>query len=79
MVLCSFGAVVNVAFAKQVFNKTELWSLAGLGGAAAGAILNYSLDLAVHLETAGDLNLRHTSSPSSSGGSLASPSLRILS
>jgi dolichol-phosphate mannosyltransferase len=43
VLLCSFGAVVNVAFAKQVFNKTDIWWLAGMSGAGAGAILNYSL------------------------------------
>lgn len=43
VVLCSFGAVVNVAFAKQVFIITDIWWLAGAAGAAAGAILNYSL------------------------------------
>jgi dolichol-phosphate mannosyltransferase len=43
MLLCSFGAIVNISFARQVFAKTDLWWLAGAGGATAGAILNYSL------------------------------------
>ncbi len=42
LLVCSVGAVVNVAFAEQVFQVTKIWWLAGIAGAAVSSILNYS-------------------------------------
>ncbi len=42
LLVCSVGAVVNVAFAEQVFQTTKVWWLAGIAGAAVSSILNYS-------------------------------------
>ncbi len=42
LLVCSVGAVVNVAFADRVFQVTQIWWLAGIAGAAVSAILNYS-------------------------------------
>jgi dolichol-phosphate mannosyltransferase len=42
LLVCSVGAVVNVAFAEQVFKATDIWWLAGIAGAAVSSILNYS-------------------------------------
>ena len=42
LLVCSVGAVVNVAFAEQVFQATKVWWLAGIAGAAVSSILNYS-------------------------------------
>lgn len=42
LLVCSVGAVVNVAFADRVFQVTKTWWLAGIAGAAVSAILNYS-------------------------------------
>jgi dolichol-phosphate mannosyltransferase len=42
LLVCSIGAVVNVAFADRVFQVTRIWWLAGIAGAAVSAILNYS-------------------------------------
>jgi dolichol-phosphate mannosyltransferase len=42
LLVCSVGAVVNVAFADRVFQQTGSWWVAGIAGAAVSAILNYS-------------------------------------
>ena len=42
LLVCSIGAVVNVAFAEQVFKTTGIWWVAGIAGAAVSSILNYS-------------------------------------
>jgi len=42
LLVCSVGAVVNIAFAEQVFQMTKIWWLAGIAGAAVSSILNYS-------------------------------------
>jgi dolichol-phosphate mannosyltransferase len=42
LLVCSVGAVVNVAFADRVFQQTGVWWIAGIAGAAVSAILNYS-------------------------------------
>jgi dolichol-phosphate mannosyltransferase len=42
LLVCSIGAVVNVAFADRVFQVTKVWWFAGIAGAAVSAILNYS-------------------------------------
>lgn len=42
LLVCSIGAVVNVAFAEQVLKLTHIWWLAGIAGAAVSAVLNYS-------------------------------------
>jgi dolichol-phosphate mannosyltransferase len=43
MVLCGLGALVNVAVARDVFEFTGMWLVAGIAGAATGALLNYAL------------------------------------
>jgi dolichol-phosphate mannosyltransferase len=43
MVVCGLGALVNVAIARDVYAETGLWLLAGIAGAVAGALVNYSL------------------------------------
>jgi dolichol-phosphate mannosyltransferase len=43
MVVCSLGAVVNIAIARDVYGATGLWLVAGVAGAVAGALVNYSL------------------------------------
>lgn len=43
MLLCGLGALTNVAVARDVFDTTGLWLLAGIAGAAVGALLNYAL------------------------------------
>jgi dolichol-phosphate mannosyltransferase len=43
MVVCGLGAVVNVLVARDLYSLTEMWLLAGAGGAAVGALLNYAL------------------------------------
>jgi dolichol-phosphate mannosyltransferase len=42
-VACGLGAVINVALASFVFDLGAHWALAGLLGAAAGAVWNYVL------------------------------------
>ncbi len=42
LLVCSVGAIVNVAFAERVFQITRIWWLAGIAGAAVSAVLNYS-------------------------------------
>jgi dolichol-phosphate mannosyltransferase len=43
MVVCSLGALVNIAIARDIYAETGLWLLAGITGAVAGALVNYSL------------------------------------
>src|SRR5690242_20767437 len=43
MLLCGLGALTNVAVARDVFDLTGGWLLAGIAGAAIGALLNYAL------------------------------------
>jgi len=43
MLLCGLGALTNVAVARDVFDLTGRWLLAGIAGAAIGALLNYAL------------------------------------
>jgi dolichol-phosphate mannosyltransferase len=43
MLVCSLGAVVNVAIARDVYRATGLWLLAGICGAVVAALINYSL------------------------------------
>lgn len=42
MVVCGFGAVVNVVVARDLYALTQMWLLAGIGGGAVGALLNYA-------------------------------------
>jgi dolichol-phosphate mannosyltransferase len=41
--LCGVGALVNVAVARDLYATTDVWWLAGIGGAIVGALLNYGL------------------------------------
>jgi dolichol-phosphate mannosyltransferase len=43
MAICGLGAVVNVLVASDLYAMTQMWLLAGAGGAAVGALLNYAL------------------------------------
>ncbi|HVC51652.1 MAG TPA: glycosyltransferase family 2 protein [Stellaceae bacterium] len=43
MALCGIGALVNVAVARNLYQATGLWWLAGIAGAVVGALLNYGL------------------------------------
>ena len=43
MLICGLGAVVNVLVARDLYVMTQMWLLAGVGGAVVGALLNYSL------------------------------------
>ncbi|MBV9966131.1 MAG: GtrA family protein, partial [Alphaproteobacteria bacterium] len=43
MALCGIGALANVAVARDVFEMSGMWLLAGIAGAAIGALLNYAL------------------------------------
>ncbi len=43
MAVCGLGAVVNVLIARDLYTLTHMWMLAGAGGAAVGALLNYAL------------------------------------
>jgi dolichol-phosphate mannosyltransferase len=43
MALCGLGALVNVAVARDVYHVTDMWLVAGIAGAAVGALLNYAL------------------------------------
>jgi dolichol-phosphate mannosyltransferase len=43
MAICALGAVVNVLVARDLYAMTQMWLLAGAGGAAVGALLNYAL------------------------------------
>ena len=43
MAVCSLGALVNIAIGRDVYAETGLWLLAGIAGAVAGALVNYSL------------------------------------
>jgi dolichol-phosphate mannosyltransferase len=43
MALCGLGALVNVAVARDVFEFTGMWLVAGIAGAGTGALLNYAL------------------------------------
>ncbi len=43
MALCGLGALVNVAVARDVYHVTDMWLVAGIAGAAIGALLNYAL------------------------------------
>jgi dolichol-phosphate mannosyltransferase len=42
LLVCSVGAVVNVAFAERIFQVTGIWWFAGIAGAAVSSVLNYS-------------------------------------
>jgi dolichol-phosphate mannosyltransferase len=41
--VCALGALVNFAVWSDVYGATGWWLLAGIGGAAVGALLNYAL------------------------------------
>ena len=43
MAVCGLGALVNVAVARDLYDLTGMWLLAGIAGAAIGALLNYAL------------------------------------
>jgi dolichol-phosphate mannosyltransferase len=43
MALCGLGALTNIAVARDVFDVTGMWLVAGIAGAAIGALLNYAL------------------------------------
>jgi dolichol-phosphate mannosyltransferase len=43
MAVCAIGALVNVAVARDLYDVTGLWWLAGIAGAIVGALLNYGL------------------------------------
>jgi dolichol-phosphate mannosyltransferase len=43
MAICGLGAVINVLVARDLYALTHMWLLAGAGGAAVGALLNYAL------------------------------------
>jgi dolichol-phosphate mannosyltransferase len=42
-VWCSLGALTSVAVAHDLYDLTNMWLVAGLGGAIVGALLNYAL------------------------------------
>jgi dolichol-phosphate mannosyltransferase len=41
--ICGLGAVVNILVARDLYAMTQMWLVAGAGGAAVGALLNYAL------------------------------------
>jgi dolichol-phosphate mannosyltransferase len=41
--MCSLGALTTVAIARNLYQLTGMWLLAGVGGAMVGALLNYAL------------------------------------
>jgi dolichol-phosphate mannosyltransferase len=41
--VCGLGAAANVGIASQLFDSKHSWWLAGLGGAAIGAVWNYAM------------------------------------
>jgi dolichol-phosphate mannosyltransferase len=41
--MCSLGALTTVAIARNVYQLTGMWLMAGIGGAVIGALLNYAL------------------------------------
>ena len=41
--VCGLGAAANVGIASQLFDSKHSWWLAGLGGAAVGAVWNYAM------------------------------------
>jgi dolichol-phosphate mannosyltransferase len=41
--VCGIGAAANVGIASQLFEADRSWWLAGLGGAAIGAVWNYAM------------------------------------
>ena len=43
MAVCALGAVINVLVARDLYALTQMWLVAGVGGAAVGALLNYAL------------------------------------
>jgi dolichol-phosphate mannosyltransferase len=43
IVVCSLGALVNIAIARDIYAETGMWLLAGIAGAVTGALVNYSL------------------------------------
>ena len=43
MVVCSLGALVNVAIFRDFYAATQMWLPAGIAGALIGALLNYGL------------------------------------
>ncbi|HEY1795592.1 MAG TPA: glycosyltransferase family 2 protein [Stellaceae bacterium] len=43
MAVCAIGALVNVAVARDLYDVTGIWWLAGIAGAIVGALLNYGL------------------------------------
>jgi dolichol-phosphate mannosyltransferase len=43
MALCGLGALVNVAVARDLYHVTDMWLVAGIAGAAVGALMNYAL------------------------------------
>jgi dolichol-phosphate mannosyltransferase len=43
MAVCGLGAAVNILVARDLYAATGMWLVAGAGGAAVGALLNYAL------------------------------------
>lgn len=43
MAVCSLGALVNIAIARDIYAATGAWLLAGTSGAVVAALVNYSL------------------------------------
>src|SRR5262249_18521820 len=43
MAVCAVGALVHIAVARDVYQLTGFWLVAGIAGAAVGALLNYAL------------------------------------
>jgi dolichol-phosphate mannosyltransferase len=41
--ICGLGVVVNILVARDLYAMTQMWLVAGAGGAAVGALLNYAL------------------------------------
>jgi putative flippase GtrA len=41
--VCGIGAAANVGIASRLFDANHSWWLAGLGGAAIGAVWNYAM------------------------------------
>ena len=45
--VCGVGAVANVGMANWLFVRDSVWWIAGLAGAAVGAIWNYALSSSI--------------------------------
>jgi dolichol-phosphate mannosyltransferase len=41
--VCAFGAIANISVAAAIFSLSKIWWVAGLAGAAAGSLWNFSI------------------------------------